>query len=273
MIIIEQIELHDVITNEPRYNSNNHYIDHQPQDYEKRLEECSTRHWIDKFHKSYMVINIPKKNMRWLKKAATVGKITGGFPQMYSDEKHDLIDELKINFKGEGYFVRCENVSLKSGMHGAGPYYDLNTIVESIVTSTSTHTPVKYNTTSIKLYLLPWLTIKHEFRVFVHNKKITAISQQLWFKKDKYLAGLDTKSQHELVNIWGHMITAFFNKLDDFNIDSFSMDIAILNDNTVYFIEINTFGKEYAAGSSLFHWLVDEHILYGTGENIYFRYV
>jgi len=41
-----------------------------------------------------------------------------------------------------------------------------------------------------------------------------------------------------------------------------------------YFIEQNVFGKEYAAGSSLFHWIIDEEILYQKGTPVvYFRYV
>jgi hypothetical protein len=56
-------------------------------------------------------------------------------------------------------------------------------------------------------------------------------------------------------------------------ISSYSYDFAIVN-NKPYFIEMNSFGKEYAAGSALFHWLLDEDILYGkSGENcIEFRY-
>lgn len=38
------------------------------------------------------------------------------------------------------------------------------------------------------------------------------------------------------------------------------------------FIEINSFGKEYTSGSSLFHWLIDENKLYSDSEEIYFRY-
>ena len=50
------------------------------------------------------------------------------------------------------------------------------------------------------------------------------------------------------------------------------MDAVILEDGTLYFIEINSFGKEYAAGSALFHWLIDEDELYSDGSTIYFRY-
>ena len=54
-------------------------------------------------------------------------------------------------------------------------------------------------------------------------------------------------------------------------VDSYVMDIAIIGDKP-YFIEINVFGKEYASGSSLFHWLKDESKLYGEENTIYFRY-
>ena len=57
------------------------------------------------------------------------------------------------------------------------------------------------------------------------------------------------------------------------HIDSYVMDFAILNDDTPYFIELNSFGKEYASGSALFGWIQDYSILYGVTENtIEFRY-
>jgi hypothetical protein len=57
-------------------------------------------------------------------------------------------------------------------------------------------------------------------------------------------------------------------------VNNYSIDLAILKNDEPYFIEINSFGKEYPAGSSLFHWLNDEDILYDRKcENkIYFRY-
>jgi hypothetical protein len=53
----------------------------------------------------------------------------------------------------------------------------------------------------------------------------------------------------------------------------FSYDFTFVNSKP-YFIEPNSFGKEYAAGSALFHWLLDYNKLYGLNENnIYVRYV
>ena len=53
---------------------------------------------------------------------------------------------------------------------------------------------------------------------------------------------------------------------------NYCMDAVILEDGSLYFIEINSFGKEYAAGSALFHWLLDEDKVYSDGNTIYFRY-
>lgn len=51
------------------------------------------------------------------------------------------------------------------------------------------------------------------------------------------------------------------------------MDLALLdnenNYNVPYPIEINSFGKEYASGSALFHWITDYDILYGKKQNIF----
>lgn len=55
--------------------------------------------------------------------------------------------------------------------------------------------------------------------------------------------------------------------------ESYTMDLSLVgHDDTPYFIEPNTFGKEYAAGSSLFHWIYDHDTLHDSSE-IEFRYV
>jgi hypothetical protein len=57
-------------------------------------------------------------------------------------------------------------------------------------------------------------------------------------------------------------------------VKSYTFDFAIVNSQP-YLIELNSFGKEYAAGSALFHWILDEHILYNkfeTNDIIEFRY-
>lgn len=54
-------------------------------------------------------------------------------------------------------------------------------------------------------------------------------------------------------------------------INNYTFDMAICDDGP-YFIEINTFGAEMAAGSALFKWTRDAHMLMSKGDEICFRY-
>jgi hypothetical protein len=55
------------------------------------------------------------------------------------------------------------------------------------------------------------------------------------------------------------------------HISNYTIDLAVV-DSKIYFIELNSFGAEYAAGSALFHWIIDKEILYGNTDRIEFRY-
>ena len=73
--------------------------------------------------------------------------------------------------------------SLKSGIHGPGPYTDIRMVLESIITANANHTPLAevHEGKALKLYFLPWrgdLADGKEFRVFVDGGRITAMSQQ-----------------------------------------------------------------------------------------------
>lgn len=51
------------------------------------------------------------------------------------------------------------------------------------------------------------------------------------------------------------------------------MDLALIGPNdSPYFIEPNSFGKDYAAGSALFHWIDDYDALHNS-DIIEFRYI
>ena len=155
-----------------------------------------------------------------------------------------------------------------------------------MVTCIETHTPIdnKGRDTDKKpltLYLLPWKTfdVYKEYRIFVHCNRITAISQQNLHAVNELLTAFPEEEDHRSV-IERHMkiIWESFQKTIKKKIthtSNYCMDAVILEDDSLYFIEINSFGKEYAAGSALFHWLIDEDKLYCSDSNvdvIYFRY-
>jgi len=267
-----------------RFNSNNHYIEKRPDDYYDVITKTYANNWIDLFHKDYDVIYICGRDLSWMKRACAIGMYTAKFPKMYQDELEDMLgryEDTKELFQNGnvGYFIRTDSVSLKYGQHGAGPYYDMKSIIESLVTSIYGHSPIKDTTDHIKLYLLPWKDIdsSREFRVFVCNNKITAISQQNLYETNNSLALLSDEESDSTVTEWGNVILKYFNEVISTkitHINDYTIDICLIGDgNEPYFIETNCFGKEYAAGSALFHWIVDEDKLYGKdSDTIYIRY-
>jgi len=218
-----------------------------------------------------------------MKEAYEIGSKTKRFPKMFDDELEDMVSRyeyLSYIFINTKYFIRSEGVSLKEGVHGVDPYVDFKSIVESIVTCRQGHSPIYPDSTEITLYLCPFIenfnSIK-EFRVFVYKNRITAISQQALYDVNDILDKLNESDKNELINKWINIIHSYFenevkNKIT--HIDSYVMDFAILQDDKPYFIELNTFGKEYASGSALFDWIGDYEILYGMKdpEYIEFRY-
>lgn len=274
-MIIETISIQDVhdIDKCDRFNSNNHWVDNKaPSDYRAVLEQGRLEHWIDKFHKRYGVIKLSQKEVRWIQKAYLIGNVTFEFPRMYLEE----LEEMDLEFHNK-YFVRTNSVSLKNGIHGPGPYQSVKQIVESLVTNREGHNPLNDVVDGeLILYLLPWRELHQdrEFRVFVCNNQITAISQQHLYSVNETL-----QTNNELLPRWVDRILAYFEtviKERITHVKNYTIDLVIMEDDeTVYFIEINCFGKEYAAGSALFHWILDEEILYGRTNNEEFtvRYV
>ncbi len=106
----------------------------------------------------------------------------------------------------------------------------------------------------------------YEFRVFVKDGTITAISQQEWFEHVHVLDGwdqTDVETLYEMLD--GHLQTAW----KPYVPRSCCLDVWCDLTDTV-FIEANPY--EYSSGSSLFHWEIDRHKLDDLG-NVYFRCV
>lgn len=282
-VVIQGISLSFVIKfDKIKFNTNNYWENNvPPTDYKNVLEKTYTNNWINEFHDEYQVIKINNKyDLMWMKKANEVSCQTGKFTELYDDELEDFINRDENNysqfFSGKEYFVRSENVSLKYGQFKEGPYTDFKSVIKSMLSCINGHTPINKDTTEIKLYLLPWLNInqKKEFRVFVFNKKITAISQQNLYQRFENDCSYD--NLEKIINNYCTIICTYFydeiiHKID---IDNFTYDFAILDNDTPYFIEPNSFGKEYAAGSSLYDWIIDDNILRQNTDIpiIYFRY-
>lgn len=268
-VTVDQLSAGDKL----RYNTNNLYKGEQPADYRDVCDATRTETWIDQF-KTYQAftLDLTSPITSWMIDACKMGIHTGKFPKSYEDERDLVAATVTAQhpdiFNGTEYFIRTESVSLKYGQHKAGPYTDMKHIIESLVTSIDGHTPIHDNTAEIKLYFIPWekLTLNREYRGFVCNNQLTAISQQHLYNILQY-----DNPEREAKLIYDYFHTVMRAKITF--LENYSFDIALLEDDTPYFIEMNCFGTEYAAGSALYGWEQDHDILYGTHKNkLYFRY-
>eukprot|EP01124_Arcella_intermedia_P011001 TRINITY_DN17503_c0_g1_i1.p1 TRINITY_DN17503_c0_g1~~TRINITY_DN17503_c0_g1_i1.p1 ORF type:complete len:440 (-),score=92.11 TRINITY_DN17503_c0_g1_i1:51-1370(-) len=117
--------------------------------------------------------------------------------------------------------------------------------------------------TSGKLYLilrdfLADLPIDHEFRCFVHNRKLTAISQYQCYCVFPALA-----DEAHVRKCRESMIECFEKVKNVFAMDSYIIDLVVFPDYSCQVIELNPFGIDMAGGSGLFNWVKDYDLLYG----------
>ncbi len=202
---------------------------------------------------------------------------TRRFSHMF-DEELEMTCK-KYEFPVGEWFIRSERVSLKTGCYGCGPYTNIEMVVKSMVTCIRGHQPHELLTNcdeennSCILYLIPWLELdsEREFRIFVYNNKITAFSIQNIYSVNEWLNSLtDDQIINMLLKIKEYFELEIKEKME--YMTNYTMDLALLHDSC-YFIEPNSFGKEYAAGSALYHWIKDEYILLSLTPTIELRYV
>lgn len=271
------------------YNTNNLWARqhvNRPDDYNEVLKRGNTKNWIDG--------NVPKitlgiKDTTWMLKAAQTGLLTGRFYNFYDIElertvetyQHLFPDYLQSSVSKEnqpGWFVRVERVSLKEGQHGKGPYTNLKQVIESICSGAQGHECISEddNMESFNIYFLPWKSIKNEFRVFVYQNEISAICPQNYSSINDDLIEMDKNGK--LVNfiqsIIDHFNLSLKNRLEKIVGPNYTMDLALLYDDSFYFIEPNSFGENYAAGSALFEWTLEHDLLHKEpGEPVTFKFV
>lgn len=202
---------------------------------------------------------------------------------------YDKLKEFKFNID-EKYFIRFSRFSPKDGIYKKGPIMtelidqthminnqtymiNIKQIIESLVTSFRINTALKFckefNNEEC-LYINKWRddwNEMNEFRTFIYNGKITAISQYVWCNKSNYNSETIVSTSNNIIKfIYDNIIDKMATITNDFIVD-----VIDVNGN-IELIEFNPFGKEYSSGSALFHWLNDEDILYGNGDFVYIRY-
>ncbi len=280
--------------NKRLYNSNNHWpLEQKPVNYDVTIARCNLTEWVTEFRQlgTYTILDIPIQS--WILESNKLGQQTGQISLLYYEDLQDYCARYEqdpmysIMFTSEalakvggGYFVRSNSVSLKNGIHGVGPYTNLRKIIESLITCNAGHNPMsdyQPETRTLRLYLFPWLDIQDEYRVFVHNRRVTAISQQDLGTPHPVMAQSDEPAEYAC-SVSKKILAEFARSvgpwLERTGRDSVTIDMALLGPMLEpYVVEFNPFGPEQAAGSSLFHWELNwDKLSSPTGEPVYFRF-
>lgn len=182
-------------------------------------------------------------------------------------ELKSQLDEFLQQNPGE-YFIKLSSTSGKC-QKSVEPFSQTKDIIKHI-TSTKIIRDQEYKRLDKPSFLImiPWndnITKKYEFRMFIVNRKITAISQQFWDQLYQY-------STEELDIIEEVLLGVQFIKHMPYNDCVADVHVDIEN-KRCNLIELNPFGAHSGAGSALFNWITDYDLLQGLKLEPEFRYL
>lgn len=166
-----------------------------------------------------------------------------------------------------------------------GPHTNVQNILQSLVTSCRTTKSLQKASVKINdddddskekfnnfgegttLFCVPWrddIQSKNEFRCFIKDNSLKAVSQYIWYRdygwidRKDVLVGMCSEIQK-----WANIITQHI------GYDHYVLDVHVLfdeNDDRKYeveLIECNSFGAQMASASACFHWIRDYNQLHG----------
>ena len=280
-VTITCISVERVFDNLGNFNSNNHTLlelcGREPladgDEYESIMRQTAFHQWVHLTGLDFCQVKLFLDDCVLLIEAGTPGQLTNRVPNQYREELEELGKRLDNEMKIIPCFARFSRCSLKDGKNGPGPFTNAMDMLSNIVTSGRCYEELSRNvrlgTMPVMLYTLPWLkemNVKNEFRVFVYDGQVTAISQY-----DAYVyAGWDMRQSEimDLVIQVEKMVESYVNS--NLKTTSFTMDI-LFNNTSVTLVELNSFGAQMAAGSALFHWIIDYDLLHGKLDGIEVR--
>ncbi|KAH6857098.1 hypothetical protein B0I37DRAFT_412968 [Chaetomium sp. MPI-CAGE-AT-0009] len=117
----------------------------------------------------------------------------------------------------------------------------------------------------------PAIDLQREIRVFCHEGRVTAASQDIWWEKagwrDRYTDGFVDAITSLWDKVKGHL------PFDTCTMDVFMTPPADGQPWTAKVIEFNGFGAHLNTGSDLFHWVKDADHLQGKTQGVVVRFV
>ncbi len=106
------------------------------------------------------------------------------------------------------------------------------------------------------------ITSRNEFRLFIFNQRLVALSPQKYGQCHDY-------SQEELDIIEEAVLSRDYDAYTSYIVDAW----VDFETRKLHVIEYNCFGDHSGAGSSLFNWVEDHDILYGQKDETEFRFI
>lgn len=209
----------------------------------------------------------------------------------YNDEEKEFISQIenKINQMIQlfnqsnqyenGFFVRMSGHSPKDvnkslNVHSGEDVMDILLRSDRIVIDLEILRKFLYCNKYQNIILIPWNTkmkTEMEFRCFVYNGNLTAISQY------EYTECFEFLQQCENLEIILNSIQLFFNQISNgVRFYSYVFDVFLYKDETdddwfVNLIELNPFFGDLSSGSCLFDWEDDSNILCSTSNKTTLR--
>eukprot|EP00551_Chaetoceros_affinis_P008366 CAMPEP_0203670166 /NCGR_PEP_ID=MMETSP0090-20130426/6334_1 /ASSEMBLY_ACC=CAM_ASM_001088 /TAXON_ID=426623 /ORGANISM="Chaetoceros affinis, Strain CCMP159" /LENGTH=403 /DNA_ID=CAMNT_0050534979 /DNA_START=13 /DNA_END=1224 /DNA_ORIENTATION=+ len=204
---------------------------------------------------------------------ARIGCLTGKeFEQHHLDDFSNVMVESIQNYCQRypgGVFAKTLEKSAKNDTT-LRPLHEPLEIIQQLTSSRDVLCNLEHKVTS-KLVLMPWnskISKMNEFRLFVHDSRLVALSQQQWYRSveiTEEMAIIAAKAACEFVQ----------NIVEGVKWPDIVIDAWIDYDNKKWhLIEINPGGISMSSGSSLFEWKVDAKILEPDGNeqnDIYVR--
>jgi hypothetical protein len=132
-----------------------------------------------------------------------------------------------------------------------GPYRSMKNIIRSIITTQMGHQSILQTDNNLTLYLFEWQFIEYEFRVFVKNNTVIAISQQHYNDGGGNTDNTRTLSDEALRKM-GVICIQAASKFRSDSIFDYAADVGILKNGYGYPIEPNSWGG--TTSPALFSW-------------------
>jgi hypothetical protein len=254
-----------------------------PEAYEREMRQTAFEVWASLIAVRFETVELGEADCALLLRAGRSGTMTGRLPNQHRDELDELAGRLQATCPAlldGACFARMARCSLKDGCVGAGPFRSGADLVRGLVTSPRCWDALSRECLDapVKLYLLPWrddVNTGSEFRVFVHDECVTAITQYDAYRDHGWarhvLTGL-VRDARELARVLldqdrrrSHCDASEASEASEAVRlpRSFTMDVFRNAVGGLELVELNSFGAQMAAGSGLFHWITDYGRLHG----------